>query len=334
MAKGKKKSGTFALALGLGLTVAGVFLFFFVPTEADVERAAKAAAAAIPEEVKDAKVQMRSLVEIVTQLEKAPGDAAKAYAEEAKTFIATGTEEAVDDGLAQRHKWITALAKRTTEKHTKGVTHLTSRTFFDEVASTERLLTLFHSPDCVHCKNLEPRFNAAALEAPDTVAFASADVTRMRDISSQYDVSRLPTMLLFVHGRPVEAMLPNASKEEILQWVNFRQQSALTALTQSDLTDLLGMSELNAMGGSMLAIARGKDADLEAVEDAAEHQRSRMVFLRVVDDESESSSLELHNTADPSKNPDSFKGPFTYDAVDAYLNANAIKTKPAPTGDL
>jgi thiol-disulfide isomerase/thioredoxin len=315
---GKKpggKKGSLGAFIGFGLIVGICFLFFFDPGS-EKKKPKEEPLSSLNEDEKDAKAAERDLTDFAEALESQRskpgrrGSLAAKYAAEARDFLANGS---VVDGLDQRPRWVTAFAP-SAEAKSQEVQRLTSRNFFQEVATTKRVMTMWHSPTCMWCKNLEPHFRAAAKEVPTSVSFAMLDSTQMRNISLLYNVTRLPTMLLFVNGYPHEAWLPNATKEMITNWVTFRSEDPTTTMGEEDFQQLLAMPDLAL---SNLAVFRGSDEDFEFVADVAEDFRKSTIFLRVLTSEApQGSTLDRLRGSEVVS---TYKGPWDFDDVREWL---------------
>merc|ERR1719253_2208499 len=110
---------------------------------------------------KDAKAMKRALEDFATSLEKSSSlePPAAVYAKEAREYLESGK---IEEGLELRPQWLPALARQDTEPPlVNSVMPLTTRSFFPEVAKRERVFMMFHSPSCIHCKNLMPKFEGA-----------------------------------------------------------------------------------------------------------------------------------------------------------------------------
>jgi thiol-disulfide isomerase/thioredoxin len=312
---GGRKQGFLGPLIGFGLIV-GICALFFLDPGSEKKPKEPEASSSLNEEEKDAKAAERDLTEFAEALEAQrsnPGrralQAAK-YAAEARDFLNNGS---VLDGLDQRPRWVTAFAP-SAEPRTNEVQRLTSRNFFQEVASTKRVLTMWFSPTCIHCKNVEPHFRAAASEVSKSVSFAMLDSTKMRNVSLLYNVTRLPTLLFFVNGYPHEARLPNATKSDIVNWVNFRSEDPMTTMTEEDYETLLTLPDLAT---SNLAVFRGSDEDFEYLGDVAEGFRKTTIFLRVVSSEPPKSSTLSRLRG--SEVVSTYSGPWEFDDVREWL---------------
>jgi thiol-disulfide isomerase/thioredoxin len=322
-----RKQGSLGAIIGFGLIVGICCLFFFDPGAE--KKPKEQPASSLNEDEKDAKAAERDLTEFAEALESQtsnPGprnlQAAK-YAAEARDFLKNGS---VVEGLDQRPRWVTAFSP-SAEPRTQEVQRLTSRNFFQEVANTKRVMTMWFSPTCVHCKNLEPHYRAAAGEVPKNVAFAMLDSTKMQNLTLLYNVTRLPTLLMFVNGYPHEARLPNATQSEIVNWVTFRSEEPMTTMSEEDYETLLTLPELST---SSLAVFRGSDEDFEYLGDVAEGFRKSTIFIRVVSSEPpQGSTLSRLRGAEVVS---TYEGPWEYDDVREWLLSPAGAAPAAEAG--
>jgi thioredoxin len=62
----------------------------------------------------------------------------------------------------------------------------------------------FYADWCHWCKVLEPTFVSMAQEKKEEVLFARLDTQRYKDLAVKYNIKGLPTIILFVNGKPVK----------------------------------------------------------------------------------------------------------------------------------
>jgi thiol-disulfide isomerase/thioredoxin len=326
---GGNTQGYLGAIIGFGLIV-GICVLFFVDPGSEKKAKEETPASSLNEEEKDAKAAERDLTEFAEALEsqRSKGgrrslQAAK-FAAEAREFLVNGS---FADGLDQRPRWVTAFSP-SAEPRTREVQRLTSRNFFQEVSNTKRVMTMWFSPTCIHCKNLEPHYRAAASEVPQSVAFTMLDSSKMTNVSLLYNVTRLPTLLLFVNGYPHEARLPNASKSDIVSWVTFRSEDPITTMSEEDYATLLTLPDLAT---SNLAVFRGSDEDFEYLGDVAEGFRKSTIFIRV-----DSSEPQQGSTLDRLKGSEvvsTYKGPWEFDDLREWLLSPAGSAPQAVPGE-
>jgi thioredoxin len=83
------------------------------------------------------------------------------------------------------------------------VKELDSASFQQAVKEPPCCVVDFFAEWCPHCKNLEPAFKEAAESMKERAHFARLDTDAQESVASQYNVHALPTIMVFVDGRPV-----------------------------------------------------------------------------------------------------------------------------------
>ncbi|GJN27597.1 hypothetical protein PR202_gb15631 [Eleusine coracana subsp. coracana] len=87
------------------------------------------------------------------------------------------------------------------------VIELNESNFQAALGAIDFLFVDFYAPWCGHCKRLSPELDEAApvlagLSEPIVVAKVNAD--KYRKLGSKYGVDGFPTLMLFIHGVPIE----------------------------------------------------------------------------------------------------------------------------------
>lgn len=247
---------------------------------------------------------------------------AKLAADECKTLAEAGN---FSSALRLRPKWLVTVAHAMPEsarkERTANVLTLTSRSFFNEIARNERIFVKFHRPSCGWCKKLQPVWTEASREGPDGVQFSSANLEHMEDIGAAFEIERLPTLMLFVRGRPHVAMLPNATAERINNWANFRNTPPLQPVTSTELDQILDVNEVK---GQTLLVSEGSDyVMLSLYEDAAEFLRQKTLTLKVTDkDDQQSKVMIMHVQDDGTRSVKAeYTGPWEFEKLYSWLES-------------
>jgi thioredoxin 1 len=98
-----------------------------------------------------------------------------------------------------------------------GIPKLNESTFAEEVLqSTLPVLVDFTAVWCGPCKMLEPVITQLSQEWDGKVKFVKLDVDDNTDLTMQYGVMGVPTLILFVDGKPVQRLSGYNPKERIV----------------------------------------------------------------------------------------------------------------------
>lgn len=88
------------------------------------------------------------------------------------------------------------------------MTELTERTFAMEVLqAAQPVLVDFYATWCGPCRMLAPVLEQLAGEFAGQVKFAKVDVDRAPGLATQYQITGVPTLLLFHNGRVVDEVV-------------------------------------------------------------------------------------------------------------------------------
>lgn len=73
----------------------------------------------------------------------------------------------------------------------------------------------FFATWCGPCKMLAPVFESLGQEMNGEARFVKVDVDQSLEIAQQFNISTVPTMMIFKDGRPVESLVGFMPKEKI-----------------------------------------------------------------------------------------------------------------------
>ncbi len=97
---------------------------------------------------------------------------------------------------------------------------LTSQPQLDQLlAQHPGVLLYFSSPQCNVCKVLRPKLNTLFDQHYPEIAHAYVDITETPEISGQYSVFAVPTIILFLDGREFVRKSRNFSPAELIEEV-------------------------------------------------------------------------------------------------------------------
>lgn len=94
------------------------------------------------------------------------------------------------------------------------ITQLTSATFKSAVASSTPTLVDFWAPWCGPCKAIAPILEELAGEWDGKLQIAKVNVDDHADISAEFGIRAIPTMLLFKDGKVIDqvvGLMPKAA---------------------------------------------------------------------------------------------------------------------------
>ena len=80
---------------------------------------------------------------------------------------------------------------------------MTSEEIFEKIKSTELIVTYFSYPECNVCKILRPKVESY-LEKYENIGFQYIDTHLTPEVSGQYLVFAVPTIIIFLDGREVK----------------------------------------------------------------------------------------------------------------------------------
>ncbi len=96
------------------------------------------------------------------------------------------------------------------------VREITSEQFDREVRSSSTPVVVdFYAPWCGPCRMLAPVLDALAQKFAGRARFVKVNVDNAPDLAGQYDVSGVPTLLIFSAGRAVERIVGFAPPQTI-----------------------------------------------------------------------------------------------------------------------
>jgi len=98
---------------------------------------------------------------------------------------------------------------------------LTNQNFEEEVLKKEGLVLVdFFATWCGPCKMLAPVLSQIAEEYKDKVKVGKVNVDEENELAIKYQISSIPTLILFKEGKAVKTLIGLSSKSEIINMIN------------------------------------------------------------------------------------------------------------------
>ncbi len=112
----------------------------------------------------------------------------------------------------------------------KNIVELTESSFETEVLKAAGpVLVDFYAPWCGPCKMLGPLLEQLAGDLAGRVKFAKLNVDNAPEISMTYEITGVPTLILFRDGQAVDQIVGLVSPRALKQWLE--QAAATTPAT-------------------------------------------------------------------------------------------------------
>ena len=97
--------------------------------------------------------------------------------------------------------------------------HLNKETFAQLLSGGKPALVEFWAPWCSHCRDLEGAFNKIAEDYKDRLAIGKINIDDYPELTQQYYIEYVPTLVLFDEGSVVDFVISPGTKEAIAQFI-------------------------------------------------------------------------------------------------------------------
>ncbi len=101
------------------------------------------------------------------------------------------------------------------------ILNISSGNFNEEVLKSDKpVLIDFYADWCGPCKAMSSVIKDVAIEISDNVKVLKVNVDEESELSSQYEISTIPTLILFKNGEAIKNIVGLRDKSEIVEFVN------------------------------------------------------------------------------------------------------------------
>jgi len=97
--------------------------------------------------------------------------------------------------------------------------NLSNKNFEEEIKEGVVLVDFF-ATWCGPCKMLAPILSQIAEEYKDKVKVGKVNVDEENELAMKYQISSIPTLILFKNGQPAKSLIGLSSKSEIENLIN------------------------------------------------------------------------------------------------------------------
>jgi thioredoxin 1 len=102
----------------------------------------------------------------------------------------------------------------------KNVQEVNEREFATVVLEADRPVVVdFYAPWCGPCRMLAPVLEHLADEWSDRVRFVKVNVDEAPELAMRYQISGVPTLVMFAGGRPVDQVVGLVPPRALEQWL-------------------------------------------------------------------------------------------------------------------
>lgn len=90
---------------------------------------------------------------------------------------------------------------------------------FETATKNGLVLVDFWATWCGPCRAIAPKLEEIAGEMGDKVSILKLDVDNNQETAAKFGIRSIPTMILFKNGQPVDQVMGNLPKENIVSFI-------------------------------------------------------------------------------------------------------------------
>lgn len=89
----------------------------------------------------------------------------------------------------------------------------------DVIKAEIPVIVEFSAPWCVYCKRLSPVLDRLSKKYGETLPIVAVDIDQQPALEEKYDISLIPTLMLFKNGEPGEKLIAPQSQAQVEDWI-------------------------------------------------------------------------------------------------------------------
>lgn len=108
----------------------------------------------------------------------------------------------------------------TAEETAEAIVTIRSPADLEKTVSQGVVLVDFWATWCPPCRIMNPILAEVARERAGSLVVAKVDVDQNRELSEQFKIEAIPTLILFKNGTPIASKVGALSKNDLLAWID------------------------------------------------------------------------------------------------------------------
>lgn len=96
---------------------------------------------------------------------------------------------------------------------------VTDANFENEIKANSLVLVDFWAEWCGPCRAIAPKLEEIGQEMGEKVTILKLDVDNNQNVAAKFGIRSIPTMILFKNGQPVDQVMGNLPKDNIVSFI-------------------------------------------------------------------------------------------------------------------